>query len=62
MAVHPTRKKENNSFARKNENGNIKSNILIGCAPCTSITVYTLPAARKRLLYTRPYSDALCPR
>jgi len=50
MAVHPTRKKENNSFARKNENGNIESNILIGCAPCTTITVYTLWAARKRLL------------
>ena len=49
MAVHPARKKDN-SFVKKNKNGNIESKILIGCAPCTTITVYTLPAARKRLL------------
>ena len=45
-------------LARNKENGNIKSRIL-GCAPCTVIPVYTLPAARKRLLYMRPYSKAL---
>ena len=37
-------------IARKKENGNIESRILIGCAPCTMIPVYILPAARKRFL------------
>ena len=37
-------------LARNKENGNIESRILIGCAPCTMIPVYTLLAARKRLL------------
>jgi len=35
-------------LARNNENGNKESRILIGCAPCTMIPVYSLPAARKR--------------
>ena len=35
---------------QKQENGNIDSRILIGCAPCTMIPVYTLPAARNGLL------------
>ena len=30
--------------------------IRIACAPCTMIPVYTLPAERKRLMQTRPYS------
>ena len=75
MAVHPTWKKENNSaekegfsfsmlllplpLARTKENGNIESRILINFAPCTMILVYTLPAARKRLLLTWPYSEVL---
>ena len=33
--------------------------ILIGCAACTIILVYTLLAARKRLLLMRTYSVAL---
>jgi len=37
-------------IARNKENGNIESRILIGCAPYTMKPVYTLPAARKRLL------------
>ena len=37
-------------LARNKENGNRESRILIGYAPCTIIPVYTLPAARKRLL------------
>jgi len=37
-------------LARNKEYGNIESRILMGCAPCTMITVYTLPAARERLL------------
>jgi len=35
-------------LARNKENGNIKSKILIGCAPCTLIPVYTLLAVRKK--------------
>ena len=46
-------------LARNKENGNIKSKILIGCATCTMIPVYTLLAARTRLLLTRLYSKAL---
>ena len=55
MAVHPNCKKvliSNNSAEKEKqaskENGNIESRILIGCAPCIMIPVYTLPAARKR--------------
>jgi len=63
--VQYTKKKGNNSaekedflslslfsfpLARNKENGNRESRILIGYAPCTIIPVYTLPAARKRLL------------
>ena len=36
-------------FARNKETGNIENRILLGCAPCM-IQVYTLQAARKRLL------------
>jgi len=36
-------------LARNKEKGNIESRIMIGCAPCTMIPVYTLLAARKRL-------------
>ena len=76
MAVHPTWKKrklkcrEDSFFslffplplARNNENGNIESRILRGCASFTMIPVYTLPAARQRLIQTRQYSKALCPK
>ena len=41
---------ENNT--RINEIENIESRILIGCAPCTMIQVYTLPAVRKKLMET----------
>ena len=34
-------------FARNKENGNLKSRIPIGYAPCTMKPVYILPAARK---------------
>jgi len=37
-------------LSRNKENGNMESRILIGCAPCTMIPVYTLLAARKSLL------------
>ena len=46
-------------LARSKENGNIEFRILIGCVPYTMKPVYTLPAARKRLLQTRLYSEAL---
>ena len=39
------------------ENGNIESRILIGCAPCTMILVFTLLDGWKKLLQTRPYSE-----
>ena len=45
---------------RNNESGNIESRIQIGCAPCTTILVYTLRTVRKRLPKTRLYSVALC--
>ena len=41
------------------ENGNIESRILIGSVLCTMILFYILPAARKRLLEIRLYSEAL---
>ena len=44
-------------FARNKENGNIESRILIGCIPYTIKPVYTLPAARKRLPYSKALSD-----
>jgi len=37
-------------LTRNKENGTVESRILTGCAPCTMIPVYTLPAGRKRLL------------
>jgi len=37
-------------FVRNKENRNIESRILIGCAPCTMIPVYTLLVARNRIL------------
>jgi len=37
-------------LARNKENAKILSTILIGCATSTMITVYTLPAVRKRWL------------
>ena len=46
-------------FARNKENGNIEFRILIGCVPYTLKSVCTLPAARKRLPETRPYSEGL---
>ena len=46
-------------FARKKENGNRESRILIDCATCTMIPVHILPTARKRLSQTRSYSQVL---
>jgi len=37
-------------LAISKENGNIENRILICCVPCTIIPVYTLPAAREKLL------------
>jgi len=34
-------------FQQKQWNWNIERRILLGCAPCTMIQVYTLPAARR---------------
>ena len=36
-------------LARNKENGNIKRRILIGCAPCTMIPVYTLSAGKEKI-------------
>ena len=46
-------------FARNKENGNIEFRILIDCVQYTMKPVYTLLAARKRLPWTRPYTEAL---
>ena len=74
-AVPYLEKKKNNSaekegvlslfsfpLARNKENGNIESTILIGFGQFDMIPVYALLTARKKMLLSRPYSEALCPR